>query len=202
MAGGWSGVREAAISEEAEGDSFMGASVRRTVRQEWRCGGRFEVRDVGDSSSLMKKRTALFGVLLASCILSPLALRAQPPAYAHEETELEGKMDALNGAFRKLRRQIQDATKNAESLKLVEEIRRAADEGAKLIPAKAAELAEAERAKFIADYQGKMKAFGAKVTELEAALKADKNEEAAKILAALSAMQKEGHKEFRKPERR
>jgi soluble cytochrome b562 len=150
----------------------------------------------------MKKRTVLFGVLLASCILSPLALRAQPPVSAHEETELEGKMDALNGAFRKLRRQIGDATKNAESLKLVEEIRRAADEGAKLIPAKAAGLAESERAKFVADYQGKMKAFGAKVTELEAALKADKNEEAAKILAALGAMQKEGHKEFRKPERR
>jgi hypothetical protein len=38
MAGGWSGVREAAISEEAEVESFAAASVKRTLRQEWRCG--------------------------------------------------------------------------------------------------------------------------------------------------------------------
>ena len=47
-----------------------------------------------------------------------------------------------------------------------------------------------------------MKAFGEKVTELESALKAARNEDAAKILSVLSTMQKEGHKEFRKPERR
>lgn len=50
---------------------------------------------------------------------------------------------------------------------LVEEIRRAADKETKLISAKAAELAESERAKFVVEYQGKMKAFGAKVTELK-----------------------------------
>ena len=148
----------------------------------------------------MNLRTACLALFISSLAVSPLALHAQPPA--QEETELGGKMDSLNGAFRKLRKQVSDATKNAESLKLVAEIRSASEEAVKLIPAKAAEIAEGERAKFVAAYQEKMKAFDEKLGELEAALKAEKNEEAAKIVAALGAMQKDGHKEFKKQEKR
>ncbi|MGC4071830.1 MAG: cytochrome b562 [Nibricoccus sp.] len=147
----------------------------------------------------MTLRTACFALLISSSVVSPVVLNAQPPA--HEETELGGKMDSLNSAFRKLRKQVTDATKNAESLKLVAQMRSAVAESEKLVPTKAAEIAEADREKFVAAYQAKLKEFDGKIIELEAALKADKNEEAAKILSALGAMQKDGHKEFKKQEK-
>jgi hypothetical protein len=150
----------------------------------------------------MKTRTVLLAFAISCVSIFPVAARAQAPAPAHEETELDGKMDSLNGAFRKLRRQISDATKNAESLKLVADIQRASDEAAKLIPAKAADLPESERAAFVSAYQAKMKDFTAKLGELEAALKAEQNEQAGKIVTALAAMQKDGHKEFKKPEKK
>jgi len=45
-----------------------------------------------------------------------------------------------------------------------------------------------------------MKEFNGSVAKLEAALKAGKNDEAAKICEELGAAQKEGHKEFKKPD--
>ena len=150
----------------------------------------------------MKIPTFILSLTFACSALSPLALRADSPAAAHEETELEGKMDALNGAFRKLRRQVTEVARNAESLKLIAEIKAASEESAKLIPAKAADLPEGERAAFVSAYQAKMKEFFAKLDELETALKADQNEQAAKIVQALGAMQKEGHKQFKRPEKK
>jgi hypothetical protein len=150
----------------------------------------------------MKIRTIVFALAVSCFSISPVALNAQAAASAHAETELEGKMDTLNGAFRKLRRQVTDATKNAESLKLVAEIKAASEESVKLIPAKAADLPEDERAAFVSAYQTKMKEFFAKLGELEAALKAGQNEQAAKIVAALGDLQKDGHKTFKKPEQK
>lgn len=109
-------------------------------------------------------------------------------------------MSSMNRAFRKLRRQITDAAQNDESLKLVAQIKQAGEDAVKLIPAKAADLPEAERAQFVADYQKKMKSFLGEVDKLEAALKAGNNEDAAKIVAELGAMQKEDHRAFRKPD--
>jgi soluble cytochrome b562 len=156
----------------------------------------------------MKIRTFLFGLTLPVLMGTPVLLNAQPPASppAHDhgpekpETELEGKMSSMNRAFRKLRRQITDAAQNDESLKLVAQIKQAGEDAVKLIPAKAADLPEAERAQFVADYQKKMKSFLGEVDKLEAALKAGNNENAAKIVAELGAMQKEDHRAFRKPD--
>jgi soluble cytochrome b562 len=145
----------------------------------------------------MNIRFLLLLILSVVPVISPAA--NEPKAPARPETELEGKMDRLNGAFRKLRRQVSDATKNEESLALVAEIRRAADESLALAPAKAADLPEADRAKFIADYRERMKVFIENVGKLEAALKSGNNEEAAKMVAVLGAAQREGHKQFRKP---
>ena len=47
-----------------------------------------------------------------------------------------------------------------------------------------------------------MKEFIAKIDDLSAALKAGKNDVAAKLVAELAQAQKEGHKEFKKPEKK
>lgn len=109
-----------------------------------------------------------------------------------EETELGNQMDKMGGAFRKLKRQLPDATKNEDSLKLVATIKAAAAESLKLTPAWKPEQKE--------KYQAKMKEFNGTVAKLETALKAGKNDEAVKLADELGAAQKEGHKEFKKPD--
>jgi len=156
----------------------------------------------------------LLPFLLSSAVLAAFcpALKAQPaenapPAKAEkagkkkeDETELEGKMDKLNGAFKKLRKQAGDAASNASSLELVATMKKNALAAVKLIPAKAADVPEADRPKFVAAYQDKMKSFLEAIDKLEAAFKADKNDEATKIVGELAALQKESHKEFRRPQ--
>lgn len=119
-----------------------------------------------------------------------------------EETELGDKMDKMGGAFRKLKRQVADASKNDDSLKLVATIRESTKASMKLEPAMKADKPAAEQAKFVAAYQAKMKEFDDMVGTLEVALKAGKNDEAAKIVDALGVANKEGHKEFKRPDKK
>lgn len=142
----------------------------------------------------MKIRKLLVALCLA---VSATGVQAQEKA-AKTETELETKMDDLNAAYRKLGRQINDASKNADSLKQVAIIKEAANAALKLEPAKKKEIPAADQAKFVAAYQTKMKSFIGNIDKLEASLKAGKNAEAAELLKALKHDQEEGHKEFRK----
>ncbi len=131
------------------------------------------------------------------------ALAAGPGLYSAEpETELGGKMDKMSSAFRVLRRQITDAAKNADSLEKVKVIKENAVASMKLDPAIKSEKPAAEQAKFVADYQAKMKDFVALTEKLEAALKANNNEEAGKLLASMGDAQKSGHKQFKKDDKK
>jgi soluble cytochrome b562 len=154
----------------------------------------------------MKLRHLLFA--FGSLLLVAPGLRADPktekeaakPAKSDEDqTELGDKMDKMNGAFRKLKKQLPDPASNASSLEQVAILRQYAEEAIKLTPAKAADIPEANRAKFVADYQAGMKKTLELIGNLEAALKANKNDEAQKVFAELGAAQKEGHKQFKRP---
>ncbi len=141
----------------------------------------------------MKIRILLLSLICAAVTLpSVSAAEGKAKTAANDETELGGHMDKMSGAFRKLKRQIADATKNADSLTLVATIKAEAAASAKLAPAWKPEQKE--------KFQAKMNDFNAKVGKLEMALKAGKNDEAAKIADELGAAQKEGHKEFKKPD--
>ena len=151
----------------------------------------------------MKIRSLLCTLSLALAL--PLGLNAQPPGGGEKkepETELGKHMDKIGGAFRALRRQIADATKNEDSLKRVATIKENAQAALKLEPAFKAKQPAGEQAKFVANYQAKMKDFLADVDKLEAALKANDNATAAKLCDALKADQDEGHKEFRPPQKK
>ncbi len=144
---------------------------------------------------------AIFAAPLFGETPAPAAPTPPPAAHGHdhEETELDNKMSAMNGAFKKLRRQIADPAANASSLELVAKLLKASEESAALTPAKTETLPEADRAKFNADYAAKMAAFIDEVKKLEAALKADDNTTAAAILKQLGDLQKQGHRTFRQP---
>ncbi len=119
-----------------------------------------------------------------------------------EQTELGDHMEKISGAFRALGRQIGDATKNEDSLKRIAVIREQAEAAMKLDPAKKADIPADQQAKFVADYQAKMKAFIADVNKVEAALKAGNNDEAKNLLQSLKQDQKEGHTEFQKKKKK
>ncbi len=118
------------------------------------------------------------------------------------ETELGGKMEKLNGAYRKLKRQIADPSKNTESLALVGTVKAQAEASLNLKPEITTTKPAADQAKFVESYQTEMKKMIELVTKLEVALKAGKNDEAAKMIADLDAQQKSSHKEFRKPKQK
>jgi len=142
----------------------------------------------------MKLRLLLTALLLAS-ITCP-SVRA---AGGHDkDTPLEKEMHAINTAFRQLRKQADDAAQNASSLALVARMEKAAEASAALVPAKAADLPEKDRAAFEADYKAKMKRFGDTLARLEAAFKAGDNAGAVRLLAELNAQKREGHKDFRR----
>jgi soluble cytochrome b562 len=144
----------------------------------------------------MKIRVLLFAVA-SVFVVGPVVAADKEP-----ETELGAKMEKMSGAFRALRRQITDSSKNADSLEKLATLRQNAEASLKLEPAKKSEVPAAEQKKFVADYQKGMKDFIALVGKVEAALKANNNEEAGKLLTAMGDAQKQGHKQFKKDDKK
>ena len=113
-------------------------------------------------------------------------------------TPLNDQMEKIGGAYRKLGNLVKDPTKNAEALAQVAIIKEAATAGLKFEPAKKKDIPEADQAKFVADYQAKMKEFLATVDKLEAALKANDSAAAAKLVDDMKAERNDDHKQFQK----
>lgn len=143
----------------------------------------------------------ILGLSVAPALLAQDGPKGPPPGGDKEpETELGEKMEKVNGAFRKLRANAADATKNEDSLKQVAIIRANMADASKLEPAKKADIPAADQAKFLADYQAKLKEFVTELDKLEAALKAGNNEVAAAEVKTLGDMEKQDHKSFKKPQ--
>jgi cytochrome c556 len=149
----------------------------------------------------MKIRLLLF-TLVCGLVAAPMIQAQERPRQKEPATELEDHMEKIGGAFRALNRQIGDASKNEDSLKRIATIRENAEASLKLDPAKKADIPADRQAKFVADYQAKMKAFIADVNKVEAALKAGNNDEAKNLLQNLKQDQKEGHDEFQKKKKK
>jgi soluble cytochrome b562 len=122
----------------------------------------------------------------------------KPPA---AETELGRTMEQLNGAWRKLRRQAADPASNAASLELVAVIQAAGEKALTLQPARVEDVPAADREKFVQDYRKGLQGFLAQVGKLEEALKAGDNAAATELIQKIGALQKEAHKEFKRPDK-
>lgn len=156
----------------------------------------------------MKIRLLPLLVILGLAVAPGLRAQAPAPAPAapaapaagkdDDDTELGDKMDKVSSAYKKLRKLLPDATQNEAALKQVAIIHDAAVDALKLTPAKAADLPEADRAKFVSDFQAEMKKFIGKVDDLTAALKTNDNATAQKIFDDMGQQEKDDHKEFRK----
>jgi soluble cytochrome b562 len=162
------------------------------LRRELGC---FSSRQFRLRSIQSMKNRFLFATLLCALAFAP---RVHAQHDDDDTTPLGEKMDDLSSAYKKLGKQINDASKNEDSLKLVAKIHDAAEGALKFEPAKKADLPPADQAKFVADFQAKMKSFIGEVDKLAGFLKAGDNAAAVKQLDVLKQLQREGHKEFQK----
>lgn len=126
--------------------------------------------------------------------------KAKGEKHAHDETPLGESMDKMNGAWRKLKRQAADAAQNASSLELLATIKEASEKSLTFKPDLAKDIPADKRDKFIEGYQAKMKETIAAFDKLGALLKAGDNPAAVELIAKIGTMQKEGHKEYKRPE--
>ncbi len=147
----------------------------------------------------MKK---LIFLLVAGLVLSPTFTFAQAKKKDRPDTDIEKAMGQMSGAVRKLKKQVSDSAQNAASLELVATIRAGALEAKKHVPLRAADVPESDRAAFVADFQKRMDEFLDAVGKLERALQDGKNDEAGPLLKELGRLQKAGHKDFERPEKK
>ena len=113
-------------------------------------------------------------------------------------TELGQWMDRMNSAFRKLRRQADNAALNPSSIELVAIMQESAAKALELTPEKTEDLPEGERAKFVERYREELGKLITQLKELEAAFRADDNALALQQIRALGAARKHVHEEFQK----
>jgi soluble cytochrome b562 len=129
---------------------------------------------------------------------APAAMPAAPDT--EKKTDLDLRMDKVGKAFRKLRKQVADPTQNASSLDLLAKMQAAMKEAVDLTPEKADDVPADQRAKFISDYKAGIQGMQDEFSKLGDALTAGKNDDAAKIVADIMALEKKDHTSFRRPE--
>jgi hypothetical protein len=113
------------------------------------------------------------------------------------DSELEDVMEEMNGAFRKLRRQVEDKAQNPSSLTLAGTLYRLAQRAAQMTPRMIVHAPDKDRPGLLANYRDQMKELVATVADLQVALRAGKNAQAAGIIDDLRDLEKAGHHKFR-----
>jgi soluble cytochrome b562 len=117
-----------------------------------------------------------------------------------EHTPLGEAMEDIGGAWRRVKRQVNDPSKNAATIALVAQMQAAAAEAAKHKPELLAETPAGDKKAFMEGYLKGMKAFSANLNKLSVKLKAGDNKAAADIVAKLDEIRKKGHTNYKKPE--
>ena len=112
------------------------------------------------------------------------------------DTELAKQMEIIDSGMKKLRRSLRKAESNKESLETIEKVHAAAVKSKDMIPARAAKVPEAERAKFVEAYKKDMAAMIKTVEEMKAAVKDGKNDKALELHKSLKTQEDKGHEKY------
>jgi hypothetical protein len=147
------------------------------------------------SMNLTKSRHSL--VLAAFLIALTFAGGQFARAAEHEKhTPLDDAMEAMNKAYKALKAQVGDSSKNANSLELIAEMEKQALIAKGMTPARAAKLSESERPKFIAEYRKAVANLIGEYLKIETALLEGKNADAEKIVGTISKIKEAAHEKF------
>lgn len=126
-----------------------------------------------------------------------LALSASP-SLAAESKNLEETMEAMNDAYKALKKQVADPSKNADSHKLVLVMQETAVASKKLAPALAGDKQGAEKDKLMVAYQKSMSDLLIEYVKLEVMVLDGKNADAEAQLKKIIEMKNAAHKVFQK----
>jgi soluble cytochrome b562 len=146
-------------------------------------------------------------VMAAAMVGAPAGMNFARAAAAQDEkesekkvadldTELAKQMEIMDKGLKKLRRSLRKAESNAESLKTIEDVHKAAVKSRDLTPAMAAKKPEAERAKFVEGYKKEMDAVIKNLEAMQAAVKEGKNDKAQELYTALKKQEDTGHEKY------
>lgn len=141
----------------------------------------------------MKIRLFLIALISAIAVGS-IALRAADD----DQTALGAKMEKIGGAWRKVKAQISDSSKNEDTLAKLAIVKENLVASEKEEPELAKTKSGAEKDKFVADFRAKLKEETDRVDKIIGLVKAGKNAEAAELVGAADQAQKDAHKAFKK----
>lgn len=136
----------------------------------------------------------IFKTLLT--LAAALALGLNTVTAKEEDTPLTKEMTGMNKSLRMLKRQVADPAKKADNLALVAKIKGHVDAALKLEPAKTKDVPAADKPAYIEKFKQELTDLKKTYDDLEAALKADKQDEAKKLFEKLSEQKEKGHKDF------
>lgn len=133
--------------------------------------------------------------LLPLSLLALAIVSFSPVAHA-ADSELEKQMKNIGENTKALKQTVGDSARKSESLSAIGHMIRSAENARMLIPKKTAELPEADRARFIADFQKQIDGLIAQFKQIEADLTAGKTDDAKADFAKIGGMKREGHEKF------
>ena len=139
------------------------------------------------------KRNVAWVLLAGLVVASPLAVR---PALAADDTELAKQMEVMQDAQKELRKSVKSADGNATSLEALTKYQQATIAAKALVPAKAAALPEAEKAKFVAAYRKDMAAMLEHLLKIETTILDGDNAKAEELFKGLKKIEDDGHEKF------
>lgn len=134
-------------------------------------------------------------IVSAFLICSPLTRAAHHEE--EEKTPLGEEMSAMNKAWRQVKKDVKDPTKNEDTVKLVGQVMQTALNSADMIPILAEDLPQDKQAAFLKAYQEEMEELIKDLAILQTFLEAGDNNMAQKLIKEIDDQKKKGHKEFK-----
>jgi hypothetical protein len=141
----------------------------------------------------MMKTTFAASLLIATFLTASNPVRAQDD---RPKTPLSEQMTGIAKDFRALRKMVSDPAQKDAALKLVKDMEDRAAKAKGFDPAKAKEIAPADRDQFIANYRKSIDGLTADFQTLEGDVTDGKTADASALLDKIQADKREGHKKF------
>lgn len=121
-------------------------------------------------------------------------------AAEEEHTPLGERMEQIGSAWRTVKRSVSDSSKNAQTLEQVKKMQAAAKGSMDFKPDMLKDIPDAEKEKFLADYNKQMKSFAARLDKLARMLEAGDNAAASVLVKQIDEHRSESHEAFKRPE--
>ncbi|MEX0323759.1 MAG: cytochrome b562 [Puniceicoccaceae bacterium] len=143
----------------------------------------------------LKHLTSYLFLSLLIAVGAPVQLAAE-----EEHTPLGESMEEIGGAWRRVKRQASDPSKNQATLAMVARMQAAVKEGMKHKPALLEDIPAAEKKDFLVGYGQAMKAFATKLDKLADLLAAGDNDGAVAVVVEIDELRKKGHTKYKAPD--